>query len=311
MNSIIAEADANRIDAFCAKALGISRNECVRFLEEGKILLNGKFANKKQSIKKGDKIEYDFEEDLKPLDIVPENIDLDIIYQDKDIAVINKPQGMVVHPAHGNYSGTLVHGIMYHIKDLSGINGVMRPGIVHRLDKNTSGLIIIAKNDKAHTGLAQQFKEHTNEKIYLALAEGKFSKDKFTVKNYIARSKSNRKKMAVYNNESEGKEAITEFEVIQQYQSFALVKCKLLTGRTHQIRVHLASISHPCLGDSEYGFKKQKYHLSGQALHSYKLTVDHPITGERMTFTAPIPRYFSDVIAKENKTVDRKILTDI
>lgn len=302
MPKITIEENAKRIDAFCAQLLNISRNECVRLIEDGSILLNGKAVQKKQAVCVGDVLEYNLENELKPLDITPEDIPLDIIYQDADIAVINKPQGMVVHPAHGNYSGTLVHAIMHHIKDLSGINGVARPGIVHRLDKNTSGLIIIAKNDKAHLELAKQFKERECEKIYLALAEGNFSKQEFVVKNYIARSKNNRKKMAVYQNENEGKIAITEFKVINQYKHCSLVECKLLTGRTHQIRVHLAFVSHPCLGDIEYGFKKQKYALLGQALHSYKLSINHPITKERMTFIAPVPEYFNDIINKEQKS---------
>lgn len=302
MPKITVEENAKRIDAFCAQKLEISRNECVRLIEDGNILLNGKTVQKKQAVYIGDEIEYNLDNALKTLDIVAEDIPIDIIYQDADIAVINKPQGMVVHPAHGNYSGTLVHAIMHHIKDLSGINGVARPGIVHRLDKNTSGLIIIAKNDKAHLSLAKQFKDRECEKIYLALAEGNFSKDEFTVENYIARSKNNRKKMAVYQNESEGKIAITKFKVLEQYKTCSLVECKLLTGRTHQIRVHLASVSHPCLGDGEYGFKKQRYSLLGQALHSYKLTINHPITKERMTFIAPVPEYFNDIINKEQKS---------
>ncbi len=302
MPKITVEENFKRIDAFCAQVLELSRNECVRLIEDGSILLNGKKVQKKQSVSVGDVLEYNLDGALKPLDIVAENIPLDIIYQDADIAVINKPQGMVVHPAHGNYSGTLVHAIMHHIKDLSGINGVARPGIVHRLDKNTSGLIIIAKNDKAHLELAKQFKDRECEKIYLALAEGNFSKDEFAVENYIARSKNNRKKMAVYQNENEGKIAITKFKVLEQYKNCSLVECKLLTGRTHQIRVHLASVSHPCLGDQEYGFKKQRYQLSGQALHSHKLTIKHPTTFEKMTFVAPIPEYFNNIINKEQKS---------
>ena len=207
-----------------------------------------------------------------------------------------------MHPAHGNYSGTLVHGIMYHIKDLSGINGVIRPGIVHRLDKNTSGLIVIAKNDAAHNSLAEQFKNRECKKIYLALAEGKFKETEFSIENYIARSKNDRKKMAVYNNEEEGKFASTDFKVLEQFDDVALVECTLNTGRTHQIRVHLASIGHPCVGDGEYGFKKNRFALSGQALHSHKLTIRHPKTNEEMTFEAPIPEYFQMVIKKVQKS---------
>ena len=306
---ITAETDCKRADVFIPTVTEMSRSECAKFLQDGKILINGKNADKKQPIKFGDVIEI-LDLPLEETDVVPENIPLDIIYQDSDIAVINKPQGMVVHPAQGNYSGTLVNAVMYSIKDLSGINGVMRPGIVHRLDKNTSGLIVIAKNDNAHILLAEQFKERECEKIYLALAEGTFKETNFTVENFIARSKNDRKKMAVYKNETEGKFASTEFTVIEQFDGFALVKCKLNTGRTHQIRVHLASIGHPCLGDAEYGFKKQKFALAGQALHSYKLSIFHPQSGERMTFYAPLPEYFEKII-KSSKSVDNKLLNDI
>lgn len=300
MSVFVAEEDARRADAYIASVTGISRTECARMIEDGRILLNGAPISKKQSISAGDTVEV-IEEELKDIDVEPENIPIDIVYQDKDIAVINKPQGMVVHPAHGNYTGTLVHAILYHIKDLSGINGVMRPGIVHRLDKNTSGLIVIAKNDKAHQGLEAQFKDRTCTKIYLALADGVFKETEFKVENYIARSKSDRKKMAVYNSEAEGRFASTEFKVLEQYKDAALVECKLNTGRTHQIRVHLQSVGHPCLCDSEYGFKKSKYAQTGQMLHSYKLEIDHPITSERLSFTAPIPEHMEKLILKLQK----------
>ena len=299
---LTAESDFKRLDAFIPTVLEISRSEAARLIESGNVLVNGKITDKKQSIKAGDGIEIIIPE-TQDADISPENIPLDIIYQDNDIAVINKPQGMVVHPAHGNFSGTLVNAIMYHIKDLSGINGVLRPGIVHRLDKNTSGLIVIAKNDRAHASLAQQFKDRTNEKIYLALAEGVFRDTNFVCENYISSSKSDRKKMAVYSSSPEGKFASTEFTVLEQFDDCALVKCKLNTGRTHQIRVQLAFLGHPCLGDPEYGFKKNRYNLSGQALHSYKLTISHPASNKRMTFIAPLPYYMNKII--EKKSVDR------
>lgn len=294
----IADENSKRADLFISqKCEEISRSECVRMLEEEKILINDLPATKKQSIFVGDVIHI-LGSDIKEIDIIPENIPIDIIYQDEDIAVINKPQGMVVHPAHGNYSGTLVHAILYHIKDLSGINGVMRPGIVHRLDKNTSGIIIIAKNDKAHNFLASQFKERSCIKIYLALAEGVFKETEFTVENYIGRSKNDRKKMAVYKNENDGRYSNTEFRVLEQFKDCALVECKLNTGRTHQIRVHLASVGHPCLGDGEYGFKKNRYNLDGQMLHSHKLEITHPTSGKRMSFIAPMPEYMEKLIKK-------------
>ncbi len=294
----ISDSSAKRADSYISSIfVDISRSECARLLEEGKILINGKTASKKQPIYCGDEIHI-FGVPAEEMDIVPENIPIDIIYQDKDIAVINKKQGMVVHPAHGNYTGTLVHAILYHIKDLSGINGIMRPGIVHRLDKNTSGLIIIAKNDKAHSTLAEQFKERECKKTYLAIAEGVFKENEFVIENYIGRSKNDRKKMSVYKNEEDGRFASTEFKVLEQFKNAALVECILNTGRTHQIRVHLASIGHPCVGDPEYGFKKNRYDLNGQMLHSYKLEINHPTTGQRMSFSAPIPEYMENLIEK-------------
>lgn len=294
----IAEENAKRADLFISqKCENLSRTECAKLLEDEKILINDLPASKKQNICLGDIIHiigWEFES----VDMVPENIPIDIIYQDEDIVVVNKAQGMVVHPAHGNYSGTLVHAILYHIKDLSGINGIMRPGIVHRLDKNTSGLIIIAKNDKAHISLAEQFKNRTCTKIYLALAEGVFKQTEFVVENYIGRSKNDRKKMAVYKNENEGRYSNTEFKVLEQFKDSALVECKLNTGRTHQIRVHLASVGHPCVGDGEYGFKKNRFNLDGQMLHSYKLEIIHPTSGEKMSFIAPMPEYMEKLIKK-------------
>lgn len=298
---IISDAQAKRLDAFLPTVTAFSRSECVHLLEEGKITVNGKSAVKKQSVNPGDEIEI-IEEPPKNADVTGEDIPLDILYQDADIAVINKPRGMVVHPAHGNLSGTLVHAILYHIHDLSGINGVLRPGIVHRLDKNTSGLIVIAKNDTAHLSLAAQFKDRTCRKEYLALAEGHFKESHFTVENYIARSKTDRKKMAVYTDPAEGKHAKTEFTVLEQFADCALVSCLLHTGRTHQIRVHLASVGHPCLGDAEYGFKKQKYALSGQMLHSWKLSITHPTTGESLSFCAPLPEEMQNLINSLKKS---------
>lgn len=295
----IAQENAKRADAYIPLLAGtLSRSECARLIEEGSICINGKKITKKQPVHAGDVIQITVHPP-KETELLPENIPLDILYQDKDIAVINKPQGMVVHPAHGNNTGTLVHAVMFHIRDLSGINGELRPGIVHRLDKNTSGLIVIAKNDRAHLSLAEQFKSRRCEKVYLALAEGVFKETEFLVENYLARSTVDRKKMAV---SGKGKFASTDFKVLEQYRDAALVECFLHTGRTHQIRVHLASVGHPCLGDAEYGFKKNRFALLGQALHSYRLTIDHPSTGERMTFTAPPPAYFTALIEKLQKS---------
>ena len=295
----IAEQDAQRADSFIPLHVErLSRSECVRLIEEEKIRINGKSISKKQPVHAGDSIEI-FMDPPQKIAVEAQDIPLDILYQDHDIAVINKPQGMVVHPAHGNYTGTLVHAVMFHIRDLSGINGQLRPGIVHRLDKNTSGIIIIAKNDQAHLSLAEQFKNRSCEKIYLALAEGIFKDREFIIENFIARSTADRKKMTV---SDRGKFASTEFKVLEQYRDAALLECHLHTGRTHQIRVHLAGIGHPCLGDAEYGFKKNRFALLGQALHSYQLTIDHPTTGERMTFTAPLPEYFEELMTKLQKS---------
>lgn len=296
--SFVADENAKRADSYISSKISeLSRNECVKLIEDEKILINELPASKKQNVLVGDVIHI-LGSEPEDIDIVPENIPIDIVYQDKDIAVINKAQGMVVHPAHGNYSGTLVHAIMYHIKDLSGINGVLRPGIVHRLDKNTSGLIIIAKNDKAHNILAEQFKERSCVKKYLALTEGVFKEESFSVENYIGRSKNDRKKMAVYKTEDDGKFASTDFKVLKQAKDYALVECTLNTGRTHQIRLHLASVGHPCIGDLEYGFKKSRFNFNGQLLHSYILEIDHPTTGERKRFVAPIPEYMEKLIEK-------------
>lgn len=296
---IQAESNFKRADAFIPTVTELSRSEAVKLMENGNILINGLKADKKQSIKAGDTVEINIPDAVEAY-IVAEDIPLDIVYQDSSLAVINKPSGMVVHPAHGNFSGTLVNAVMYSIGDLSGINGVMRPGIVHRLDKNTSGLIVIAKNDRAHTSLAQQFKDRTCEKIYLALAEGVFKETEFKAENYIARSKNDRKKMAVYLNENDGKFASTEFSVLKQFDDCALVRCKLNTGRTHQIRVQLAYLGHPCLGDPEYGFKKDRYGLGGQALHSSELTLNHPVDGRRMHFSAPLPEKMKKIIDKKS-----------
>lgn len=294
-----AEADAPRADSFIPRYVKeFSRSECVRLIEEGKVRINGQAISKKQPVCKGDSIEIIIDPP-KETALEAQDIPLEFLYQDHDIAVINKPQGMVVHPAHGNDTGTLVHAVMFHIHDLSGINGELRPGIVHRLDKNTSGIIVIAKNDRAHLALAEQFKSRSCEKIYLALAEGIFKEQEFTVENFIARSSGDRKKMAV---SDKGKFASTGFKVLEQYRDAALMECRLHTGRTHQIRVHLASLGHPCLGDAEYGFKKNRYSLAGQALHAYRLTIDHPTTGERLTFTAPPPEYFQALIKKLQKS---------
>jgi len=231
--------------------------------------------------------------EVRELTVEPENIPIDVVYEDSDIIVINKARGMVVHPADGNYTGTLVNALLYHCKDLSDINGVRRPGIVHRIDKDTTGLLVVAKNNKAHTFLADEIKYHKVSRIYTALTEGLFEENSGMVNAPVGRHPVDRKKMAV--NTKNGKEAITHFTVIERFENTTLVKCRLETGRTHQIRVHMAYIGHPVAGDPVYG-RKNNRGLSGQALHAGELTLTHPSTGESMTFTAPLPEDFQNLL---------------
>ena len=223
-------------------------------------------------------------------------MDLNILYEDNDVIVVNKDKGVVVHPAPGNYNGTLVNGLLHHCTDLSGINGVIRPGIVHRIDKDTSGVLVIAKNDDAHNSLAEQFKEHSIKREYYALVEGRFSTLEGVIDKPIGRDKKDRIKMAV---REEGKRAVTHYSVLEQYdKGVALVKCTLETGRTHQIRVHMASIGHPLVGDPVYGFKRQKFNIDGQALHAKTLGFIHPTTKEYIEFDSELPQYFIELLNK-------------
>ncbi|MDE6105419.1 MAG: RluA family pseudouridine synthase, partial [Clostridia bacterium] len=229
--------------------------------------------------------------------VKPENIPIEIIYEDGDFAVVNKPQGMTVHMGNGNTEGTLVNALLYKLDALSGINGVIRPGIVHRIDKDTSGLLVVAKNDKAHLSLANQIAEKTCRRTYLALLEGNLKTDSGTVTTYIGRSPTDRVKMAVVPPDK-GKLAITDYTVIKRYEGYTLCRFDLHTGRTHQIRVHAKHLGHPVVGDTVYGIKKQKFKLEGQLLHAFRLALVHPTTGREMTFEAPLPDYFTDVLSK-------------
>ncbi len=269
-----------------------SRSYIKNLIGEGKILLNGKTVKSGEKVKFNQIVSYNFE-DLEPLQVQPENIDFEIVYQDKDLIVVNKPQGLVVHPCSSTKKGTLVNGLLDKIKDLSGINGVLRPGIVHRLDKNTSGLMVVAKNDKAHISLAEQIKNKTCERNYIALCEGVFNKDEGEIKTYLERSKSDRKKYAV---SSKGKRAITDFKVLKRYMNKTLVEFSLQTGRTHQIRVHCKYIGHPIVGDDIYG--KAEKNLKGQLLHSYKIKFIHPSTNKEMSFQIGLPEYFKEYLTK-------------
>lgn len=280
-----------RADKFIADNSRISRSLAAKLLESGECLIDGRVCGKNYKVSVGEKVEVSFLEAEEP-EITAENIPLDIVYEDSDLLVVNKSKGMVVHPAPGHYSDTLVNALMYHCKDsLSGINGVIRPGIVHRIDKDTSGLLIVAKNDTAHNGLAEQIKLHSFTRRYEAVVLGGV-RENGTVNAFIARHKTDRKKMTV---SEEGREAITHYEVIANYNKYSHLRLTLETGRTHQIRVHMSYIGHPVAGDPVYGDGKPKW-LEGQCLHAREIGFIHPVTGEELFFTSPLPEYFKKMI---------------
>lgn len=286
-----------RIDKYVSENTEFTRSAVQGLLENGRIVVNGVSVNKNYKLKSGDCISVEIPEP-QIMDAIPENIPLDIVYEDDDLLVVNKPKGMVVHPAHGNYNGTLVNALLYHCgESLSGINGVIRPGIVHRIDKNTSGLLIVAKNDKAHLHLAEQIKAHSFTREYEAIAVGRFKETSGTVDAPIGRHKVDRKKMCVTTENS--RNAVTHYSVIKQYNNYAYVRLRLETGRTHQIRVHLSYIGHSVLGDDVYG--KPYKDLEGQCLHARKIGFVHPTTSEYMEFTSELPEYFRKVIDKLEK----------
>lgn len=285
------EFDGVRADKYISDNSDISRSLAAKLLEDSSCLINKKPEGKNYKVKAGDEIEITLP-DAKELEVVPENIPLDIVYEDDDLLVVNKPKGMVVHPAPGHYSGTLVNALMFHCKDsLSGINGVIRPGIVHRIDKDTSGLLIVAKNDNAHNGLAEQIKVHSFTRRYEAVVVGGVNENG-TVNAPIARHKTDRKKMTV---SEEGRSAVTHYEVIGNYNRFSHLRLTLETGRTHQIRVHMAYIGHPVAGDPVYGDGKPKW-LEGQCLHAKEIGFIHPITGKQLYFTSQLPEYFKKML---------------
>lgn len=292
---LTAEKSFDRLDAFVAENTDISRSRAVKLIEGGEITLNGQAVNKKASVKVGDTVEIILP-DAVPLEAKAEDIPLDILYEDTDLLVVNKPKGMVVHPAAGNFEGTLVNALLSHCKDsLSGIGGVMRPGIIHRIDKNTSGLLMVAKNDNSHQHLAAQIKEHSFVREYEAVVYGNLKNDSGTVNQPIGRHPVKRKQMAVVYTNS--KPAVTHYEVIARYNGFTHVRCKLETGRTHQIRVHMAFLGHPIAGDEVYGPKKVIKELSGQCLHAKKLGFIHP-NGKYLEFESELPEYFTNFISK-------------
>ncbi len=299
---LICDENGIRIDKYLSQAeIGLSRNAAVSLIEAENVLVNGKTVNKKQKLMQGDIIKVSVPDPVE-YEAKAENIPLDIVYEDEHLLVVNKPKGMVVHPAAGNYDGTLVNALLYHCKDsLSGINGVMRPGIVHRIDKDTSGLLIVAKNDFAHTLLAEQIKEHSFTREYEAVVFGRLRDDLGTVDAPIGRNPNDRKKMCVTQKNS--KNAVTHWKVVERFKSYTHIKCRLETGRTHQIRVHMAYIGHPVAGDSVYGVKKEKTGFEGQCLHAAKIGFVHPATKEYMEFTAPLPEYFDKFLKKLKNTV--------
>lgn len=287
------EENKLRLDIVLGKRCpNFSRAHIKKMIDEEKVLLNGKKVKSGEKVKVGQEVEYEIEE-VKPLDAQAEDIEFEIVYEDEDLLVINKPQGLVVHPCSSTRSGTLVNGLLYRIKDLSGINGVLRPGIVHRLDKNTSGLMLVAKNDFAHQSLAKQIKDKTCARKYLALLEGNLKEDEGKIETYIDRSKSDRKKMAV---SSSGRLATTLYRVVERFANACLVEFSLKTGRTHQIRVHAKELGHPVVGDDVYGHAVKD--LQGQLLHSYSITFNHPRTEKELHFEIGLPDYFERYLQK-------------
>lgn len=297
---LIADTAGERLDAFLARAgEGLTRSAAQKLLEQGLVLRNGKPGKKNGKLTPGDVVEYTIPE-AKPVDIVPTEIPLDIVYEDEDLLVINKPKGLVVHPAAGHSDDTLVNGLLYALgDDLSGINGELRPGIVHRIDKDTSGLLAVAKNDFAHTMLASQLKDHTMARTYEAIVVGTFREDSGTVDAPIGRHPTDRKKMCVTQRNS--KPAVTHWEVVQRYRGYTHIRCRLETGRTHQIRVHMAYIGHPILGDTVYGHKKPELGQDSQCLHAGALCFQHPRDGHPVMVFAQLPPYFREVLDKLEK----------
>lgn len=290
------EDAGSRLDKALADLTELSRSQANEEIKKGGVLVNGKPAKAKYAVKVGDVITYTLPEE-EVLDYVAEDLPLDIIYEDADVAVVNKPQGMVVHPSAGHASGTLVNALLYHIKDLSSINGVVRPGIVHRIDKDTSGLLMIAKNDQAHQALADELKAKKSLRKYLTIVHGNLPTDRGVIEAPIGRSDKDRKKQAVT---AKGKPALTRFQVLERFGAYTLVELTLETGRTHQIRVHMAYIGHPVAGDPAYGPRKT---LAGQGqfLHAQTLGFTHPSTGEELVFTAPAPAIFQETLEKLRK----------
>lgn len=297
--SITVEEAGQRVDKLLSAALeDMTRSAVQNLIENGCVTCEGKVLSKSAKLKPGDVIQVELPQ-VRPLEVLPENIPLDIVYEDGDLLVVNKPKGMVVHPAPGHEDGTLVNALLYHCGDsLSGINGVARPGIVHRIDKDTSGLLMVAKNDFSHTRLAEQIQAHTFTREYSAVVYGSFKTESGTVNQPLGRHPTDRKKMAVLSGSPSPRNAVTHFWVVKRFQDFTQLRLRLETGRTHQIRVHMAFLGHPVAGDPVYGPKKVITSLQGQCLHAGKIGFVHPRTGEYMEFEAPLPPYFTGFLQK-------------
>ncbi len=299
MNEIVMEItpemEGERIDKCISNYLeSLSRSYIQKIIKDGKAYVNDAVVKANYKVKVDNKVQFEIPDCEEP-DIPPQDIPLDILYEDKDILIVNKPKDMVVHPAPGHYEGTLVNAIMFHCKDeLSGINGVLRPGIVHRIDKDTTGSIIICKNDEAHRKIAQQLKEHSITRKYRAIVYGRIMEEEGTVNAPIGRHPTDRKKMAI--NEKNGKPAVTHYKVLERFDKYTYIECQLETGRTHQIRVHMTSIGHPLLGDEVYGNAKCPFKLEGQTLHAMTIGFIHPTTGEYVEYEAPLPEYFEHLL---------------
>lgn len=289
------ELAGDRIDRFLSEQCEeLSRSFLQKLLKSGEVYVGQKAVKASYKVTEGDLISFEVPEAVEP-EILPEDIPLDIVYEDHDVILVNKPKGMVVHPAAGHYTGTLVNALMFHCKDdLSGINGVLRPGIVHRIDMDTTGILIVCKNDLAHNSIAEQLKEHSITRRYQAIVHGVLKEDEGTIDAPVGRHPQDRKKMCV--NHQNGKHAVTHYRVLNRFQNFTHIECRLETGRTHQIRVHMASIQHPLLGDAVYGPAKCPYKLQGQTLHAGVLGFVHPRTGEYMEYSAPLPEYFERLL---------------
>lgn len=295
VNYIVEAGDnGTRLDVFISdREKALTRTRVQKLVSEGLVLVNEQPEKSNYKLRTGDEVRFEIPAPQE-LKVEPENIPVDILYEDQDLIVVNKPQGMVVHPANGNYHGTLVNALLYHCRDLSGINGIMRPGIVHRIDKDTSGVLVVAKNDQAHLSLAQQIKDHTVTRKYLALVHGNIEEPAGTIDAPIGRDPKDRKKMTVITKNS--KAAVTHYMVQERFGDYTLIEARLETGRTHQIRVHMAYLGHPVVGDPLYGYRKAHFDLKGQVLHAYILGFEHPRSKQYVEFTTDLPDYFQKLL---------------